>query len=285
MIFSTLVSLRLEEGANLADHTYRFRTFHNELVSNMRGTPDLKISEPFIAIMLLKSLPSQYSAIVQTTLASFETIKLSRIYTILTMESNRSTLTATVPDSAMTASSQSHKSKTVYPKPTGKNTTCSLDHSGHTDEQCKVRRFREMEKEIAELKKDKESRSKPEQAQAAVPSTSSTPSYWDAAFISHEDPITRSEIADTGASSHMYGDEHMFNDIHHSPPVPILIASKDSSIIASKQGSVIIDSLTLTNILHSDSLSSNLISIGKLCDDGYVAVFRRPEGAIIDKEG
>ena len=43
--------------------------------------------------------------------------------------------------------------------------------------------------------------------------------------------------------------------------------------------------VTLTDVIHSDRLSNNLISIGKLCDEGHVAVFRRTEGSVIDRSG
>lgn len=156
----------------------------------MRGTPDLKISVAFIAIMLLKLLPSQYSAIVQTSLTSFESIKLYRIYTILSMESTQSLTARSTSDSALTASSASGKSKSTNQKRSGKKQTCSLGHSGHTNENCKVRQFCEMEKEITELKKDRETQSKPELAQAASSTLPTPTSYWDTAFTCNKNPST-----------------------------------------------------------------------------------------------
>lgn len=282
MIFSELVSLRLDHGGNLSDHVTKFRTLHNELSSNMKGTPDLNISEAFIAIMLLKSLPQAYSAIVQTTLSNFESIKLSRIYTILTMESTRSPNNLSLSDSALVASAPPNKHK---PKPTNKKVTCSLGHYGHLDNQCITRRYKELEKELTDLKKGRDGKAKPKQAKVASSATDTSTSYWDAAFTCHESTSNDSEIADTGASTHMYQDISKLSDIKNTSPVSILIASKDGSIVASKQGKVAVGSVTLTKVLQSDQLSSNLISIGRLCDEGHVAVFRRTEGAIIDNNG
>lgn len=250
----------------------------------MNGTPDLRISEAFIAILLLKSLPSQYSAIVQTNLSSFETIKLSQIYTILGMESSRNLSNNTSSDIALATSDSTVKTKPPHPKSNSK-VKCSLGHMGHTNKNCKVRRFREMEKEIAELKKDREPRSKPEHAQTATAPSPVDPSYWDAAFSCHENHLKQVEIADTGASNHMYGDESKFDSISPSTPVSISVASKDGGFVSSRQGKVTVDSLTLTNVLHSDKLSSNLISIGRLCDDGYTAVFRQTSGNVLDNTG
>lgn len=137
MIFSELVSLRLHDDGTLSEHIHRFQTLHNEHVSNMRGSPDLKTSEAFIAIMLLKSLPAQYSAIVQTTLSSFETIKISRIYTILSMETAWYTSLTTPSDIALAFSTPPAKAKTTSAKSFGKKQTCSLGHMGHTDEHWK----------------------------------------------------------------------------------------------------------------------------------------------------
>lgn len=167
------------------------------------GTPELKISEAFVAILLLKSLPNKYSAIGQTTLASFETIKLSRIYTILSMESNRSSNPSLVSDTALAASSSSAQSKPNTHRKTreiNRDIKCSMGHFGHTNEQCKIRRFREMEKDLAELKKERSA--KPKQAKSA--STNNTSDYWESAFACQPHHLSKLDIADTGSSSHMF---------------------------------------------------------------------------------
>lgn len=229
----------------------------------MIGTPDLQISEAFVAILLLKSLPPRYSAIVQTTLASFELIKLARIYTILAMEANRSAISTHPSDTALAASSSSSQGRYPAKKPKDKDTRCSLGHSGHTDEHCKVRRFREMEKDLAELKKERGT--KKEQAQLAT--TGTTSDYWELAFSCQTSTTSSSDVADTGSSSHMFHDKSRFNHIRPSSPVHIMVASADGSITATERGQVSVGDVTLTNVIHSDKLSSNLISIGKLCDE------------------
>lgn len=282
MLFSDLVSLRLEESGNLSDHVHRFRTLHNELLSNMMGTPDLKISETFVAILLLKSLSKSYSAIVQKTLSSFETIKLSRIYTILSMEGSRSQATSISSDAALAASTSNPSSKPYNQhKAKDKDVKCSLSHPGHTDEHCKVRRFREMEKDLAELKRERSGKS--EQAQAAT--NKPADGYWESAFTTSERHIIKTDIADTGCSSHMFRDDKRFDFIHPSNPVSISVASTDGAITACHSGQVTLENITLKDVIHSDKLSSNLISIGKLCDEGNVAVFRRTEGTVLDSQG
>lgn len=200
------------------------------------------------------------------------------------MESTRSTSSLTSSDTALAASTSDSKQKTAPTKPSTKKASCSLGHSGHTDKQCRVRKFRDMEREMSELKKDWELKSKPEQAQTATTNTMS-PSYWDHAFSCYDSPSILTEIADTGASSHMYKDESKFDNLEFTPPVSISIASKDGSISATKKGQVTIDSLTLKDVLHSKELSSNLISIGKFCNEGHVAIFCETSGSIIDPHG
>lgn len=126
---------------------------------------------------------------------------------------------------------------------------------------------------------------KPEQAQAATSTSTVSPSYWDSAFTCHTDDVMQTEITDTGASTCMYTDESKFDVITPTAPVCISIASKDGHIMASKRGKVKVNNLILQDVLHSNKLSSNLISIGKLCNEGHVDVFRRTEGAVIDKNG
>lgn len=126
---------------------------------------------------------------------------------------------------------------------------------------------------------------KPEQAQTATSPSNISPSYWDSAFSCHEDASTCLEIADTGPSSHMYGDENKFDSLTSSKPVSISIASKDGAIRAFKQGQVTVNSLVLKNVLHLKELLRNLILIGRLCDDGCKAVFERTSGSIINPSG
>lgn len=213
------------------------------------GTPYLKMSEAFIAILLLKSLPNKYSAIVQTTLASFESTKLACIYTIFSMEATWSTPAAQSSYSALTASYLTSQSKINNPCKS-RDVKFSLRHFGHTDEQCKVRKFKEMEKDLAELKK--EHPSKAEHAQVAT--TSQFSNYWESSFTCHKTITNKANIADTGSSSHIFQDKSWFEFLPHISPVSILVASTDGTITASQHGQVSMDNVKLNNILHSEKL-------------------------------
>lgn len=85
-LFSDLVTLRLLSEGDLNNHIHHFRKLHNGLLSNLSSTPDMKISEPFIAIILINSLPSDYTPLVQSLLTSFETLTLARLYSLLDIE-------------------------------------------------------------------------------------------------------------------------------------------------------------------------------------------------------
>lgn len=185
-LFSELATLRLTSNGSLADHLLKFRQLHNELLGNLRSTPDLSISEPFIAILLLKSLPAEFSPMVQTTLSQFESIKLDHIYTLLQMETKRSTESSST-DTALSATSKPNPSK--FKKREWKvrdDVKCLMGHPGHTDEFCRAKIRNDLEeckKQLADLRKEK----KPEVAKAAIESSTSLndqvhPSYYDTAF-------------------------------------------------------------------------------------------------------
>lgn len=76
-LFSDLVTLRLSSDGNLKEHIHQFRKIHNDLLSNLSSTPDIKISEPFIAIILINSLPPTFTPLVQSLLTSFESLTLA----------------------------------------------------------------------------------------------------------------------------------------------------------------------------------------------------------------
>lgn len=67
-LFFELVNLWVTQDITIKDHIHRFWTLHTKLKSNIRTNPELKISDHFIAILLLFSLPSDYAPLVQTTL-------------------------------------------------------------------------------------------------------------------------------------------------------------------------------------------------------------------------
>lgn len=89
-MFFELVNMKLMSGGSVAEHVHKFRTLHNRFKSNTKSLKNITISDHFIAILLLKSLPSNYNSLVQTTLTTnFENISLSHIYMLLSMETMR----------------------------------------------------------------------------------------------------------------------------------------------------------------------------------------------------
>lgn len=287
-IFTNLVSLRLSSDGSLADHLHSFRTLHNDLQSNLASTPEIKISEPFIAILLIISLPPQYSPLVQSLLINFETISLARLYSLLKIDSLRSAASAKSETALMTSKNNQQKKpkKQGGKQSSDKNvTTCSLGHPGHDDNGCKTQRWNEF-MEYDKAVREKKISPKPKES-AQLTATTSTHqdevnlSYYDEAFITS---ITHSrDIFDTGATSHMFSNHGRLSHPVDTPPSRIGVASKSGAIWSTVKGSVHLSGITLRNVLYSPELTGNLISIGRLCDDGYVAIFRAQDGVILDK--
>lgn len=105
-------------------------------------------------------------------------------------------------------------------------------------------------------------------------------SYYDEAFSVSSSRVP--DIFDTGATTHMFADQSRMKDLVAIPPSRIGVASKTGSIWATLKGSVNYHGLILKNVLHSPELTANLISIGRSCDSGIVAVFRSQDGVLID---
>ena len=159
----------------------------------------------------------------------------------------------------------SHQSKDVV--------VCSLGHPGHTDENCKTRQWREF-KAFQDSQKDKPTdAAKLTRDELPLNEPDADVSYYDTAFSATTSSLPT--VMDTGASSHMYGDRKPFVSIRSTPPSPIAVASKNGSIQSRHKGCVALGRLLLKDVLYSDQLTGNLISVGRLCDDGYSAVFRQ----------
>lgn len=278
-LFSDLVTLKMNSDDNLSEHIARFRKLHNNLLSNLSSTPDCSISEPFVAIILIKSLPSDFTPLVQSLLANFETLTLSRLYSLLKIEATRSF--SSTQDSALSASKSQHSKKNSGKKksPDQQKTShlkCSLGHPGHTDENCRTRKwkaFLEFEKSSKSNSANQAQTSDSAQLSQTISEADEDMSYWESAFSATT--LCVPIIGDTGAPSHMFSDLSLLSNLKSCRPTRIGVASKDGEIWARHQRSVRLARLTLKNVLHSPKLTGNLISIGRLCDDGYNVSFNK----------
>lgn len=134
-MFFELVTMKLSPGGSVSEHVHKFRTLHNRFKANTRSMKNITISDHYIAILLLKSLPTEYNSLVQTTLTTnFENISLSHIYMLLSMETMR--IESSADSTAMMAQSGS---KPKPPKAPKQPLVCSLGRPGHTDERCYAR--------------------------------------------------------------------------------------------------------------------------------------------------
>lgn len=295
-LFSDLVTLRMASDGDLKDHVHQFRKIHNDLLSNLSSTPDIKISEPFVAIILINSLPSDFTPLVQSLLTNFETLTLPRLYSLLNIEATRSSGGAKA-DTALSVSRfnggrKPKKKEYNHQQPPNKDTIyCSLVHAGHNDDQCRTKRWREFKEYQSSMKGKSSSETSKEKTDnvaqmtrvdAIHPDDSGEVdvSYYDTAFSAFQSKLPN--VFDTGATSHMFGEREAFDSLSMSEPSQIAVASKGGEIWAKARGSVTIGNITLRNVLYSNKLTANLISIGKLCDDGYTAVFHQKTGYLFD---
>lgn len=217
-LFSDIVTLKLSSEGDLKDHIHSFRKIHNDLLSNLSSSPDMKISEPFVAIILINSLPSEYTPLVQSLLTSFETLTLARLYSLLNIEATRNL--GTKPETALSVNRSSggkkFKKKELTSHQSPKDViVCSLGHPGHTDENCKTRQWREFKNYQESLKNSKTSDAAKltrDDFDLPVQEPDADVSYYDTAF-SAMTKTSLPTVMDTGASSHMYGEKKPFETL------------------------------------------------------------------------
>lgn len=192
----------------------------------------MKISEPFVAIILINSLPSEYTPLVQSLLTSFESLTLARLYSLLNIKATRNAGN-TKSDSALSVNrangGKKFKKKEFTHQSNSKDVSvCSLGHPGHTDENCKTKQWREF-KAFQDSRKEKPTEAaKLTRDKPSIVEPDADVSYYDTAFSAVTSSLPT--VMDTGASSHMYGDKKPFISMRSTPPSPIAVASKNGSI-------------------------------------------------------
>lgn len=288
-LFFELVNLRVMGDITIKEHIHQFQTIHNKLKGTIKNNKALMISDHFIAILLLFSLPSEYSPLVQTTLTTtaFDQIDLNNLYMLILVShkvdpstSSNSAL-LTVSDRGSDKSKQ--RGKKVH-QPTGQSSSdpikCSRGHVGHTDEKCRVQINKAKDKAINDLTARLEKLEKPRSDTARMETTS----FYDEAFTTG--PTNLSVITlDAGATSHMFGNPDLLQAITDITPSKINVAAKDSPIYAIGRGSSRIGRLQLSHVLYSPHLGGNLVSAGKLYDNGYDIEWRRTQALVKDSSG
>jgi len=287
-MFFELVTMKLSPGSSVADHVHKFRTLHNRFKSNTKSLKNISISDHYIAILLLKSLPADYNSLVQTTLTSnFENISLSHIYMLLSMETMR--IESSTENIAMSAQTVQNSKP---PRPAKQTRICSLGHLGHSDERCYTR-IRKEEKELAqkykELMKTKVetaalTTTKTPQASTSSSITPITPSYYDEAYAVGSQDLSVVSL-DTACTSHMFGSKILLHGLQSIPPSPIQVASKTGDIYAHHRGTAHLDKLRLERVIYSPELSANLVSAGMLYDAGYDIIWTANTAEVISPTG
>lgn len=293
-LFFELVNLRVTSDINIKDHVHQFLTLHNKLKSTIRNNDELKISDHFIAILLLFSLPSNFAPLVQTTLTTtaFDKIEINHLYMLIlvsdTVETSDSITTNA--NSAMVASgSKDKKSFSRYDKSEkykSKNNSdnpprCSRGHVGHTDERCRIQIAEAKYKQIAELvsRLDEIETNKSESAKLAT-----TVLEYDEAFITSQTSLMVITLG-AGATSHMFSNSSLLSRCYSINPLKVEVAAKDKPILATTKGSEIMNKLPLHDVLVSHELGANLVSSGKLYDLGYYIEWGRTYAHVKDQEG
>lgn len=162
---------------------------------------------------------------------------------------------------------------------------CSLGHPGHSDENCKTKQWREFKAYQDTVKENKSmdaAKLTCEQPSNSVNEPDADVSYYDTAFSAKTTKLPT--VMDTGASSHMFGGKSAFSLLRSTSPSNIAVASKGGSISSRQQGCVNLGSLIFKEVLYSSELTGNLVSVGRLCDDGYTAIFQQRDGLILTKD-
>lgn len=254
-MFFELVTMKLTPGGSVADHVHKFRTLHNRFKANTKSLKNITISDHYIAILLLKSLPSDYNSLVQTTLTSnFENISLAHIYMLLSMETMR--IESNSDNVAMSAQSPNQQ-RFKHPKPQKETPVCSLGHPGHTDDRCYTRLRRE-DRDFANKYREM-IKKKGETAQLTsvsmtnpIPNSSSTlpvtPSYYDEAYAVGKQDLAIVTL-DTACTSHMFGNKKYLTQIKPVSPSSIQVASTTGDIVAHERGSLHIGGLRLSDVI------------------------------------
>jgi len=97
---------------------------------------------------------------------------------------------------------------------------------------------------------------------------------------------------DSGATSHLCNDVALFSDADFSKRGKVNLANDESTDIVAEgtarfEANVFdsIKSVSLNNTLHVPDLRSNLLSVGKITERGFMVIFEKNGASLLDRHG
>lgn len=93
-------------------------------------------------------------------------------------------------------------------------------------------------------------------------------------------------IMDSGATDYMVNDNSFFDVSNEIKPISIAVAKDGASLVSNESGTISVktshdkSSRSIKNVLYVKGLKCNLMSIARLCDEGYEVTFRKNEATV-----
>lgn len=277
-LLKRLVLSKLKENGDVRDHLNTYMDTIDKL--NELG---IDINNELLSVMMLYSLPQSFETFrvaieTRDTLPNPEDLRVKIIEENQARSVSNSHSTKYDPEGAYYSNSKfrrplnqsrSYKEKTRNKE--GNNSRFEFrchrcNKPGHMIRDCKV-------KIPNENKKKGESTFKVEQSLT---------------WTNDIQGVTYSWCLDSGSTSHVCSDEKIFVEMNESQTSSLKLAAKSQSTPIIGSGKVKLDideenQINLPNTLYVPSLTTNLLSVAKITDNGFTVLFRKNEATIADK--
>lgn len=277
-LLKRLVLSKLNENGDVRDHLNLYMETIDKL--NELG---IEINDDLLSVMMLYSLPQSFETF-RVAIETRDTLPKPEDLRVKIIEENQArnishSNTRVEPEGALYSKSKyrsrppSNQNRNSKPKTNeGNNSRFDFrchrcNKPGHMMKDCRVK--------IPNEKKKNESTFKTEQSLT-----------WKDEI--HQETIS-SWCLDSGSTSHVCSDEKIFvemNKSHDSSSLKLAAKSQTTPINGSGKVKLEIDKdhqINLTNTLYVPSVTTNLLSVAKITDNGFTVLFRRNEATVADK--
>ena len=280
-LLKSLIQLRMNDADDIRGH---LRTFFD--IVDKLSEMDITVDQDLLAIMLLYSLPSTFENFRCAIESRDELPSVESLRVKIVEEADARRGTGREKTEAYAAVPSQRK----QPWTRWKRGGATPNRNGRTDfkknDTSKIRCFRCQRIGHTASKCDQQQRK-----EAPHVGLLTTDYNQESSFLSSDEKMSTSFILDSGCTRHLCNDSKMFEYIDNTVITSVNLADDNKAdvkgcgtVVTKAEVNGNVQNVTVYDALYVPNIRANLLSISKLCDNGYSVSFSGEKAEIINNQ-